>query len=498
MTSRDSSFAALTEVAEQETTSGGSPVQFNVAHAGVPPAGFGGISPPTSPDTLASESMRFQASGAGFGLYAWIPETPSSAAESIRAAHQPDRDPASHLYHGSVLIKPMFAHRPAQTTEVLVSLGHDPWSPDYRDSLMLVRACRELLSVAARHRLQVRYLHSPVSPFHDAPVGYKGDGSGEAPRVSNALAVRMGLAKETAAQRLATLVELTNLAKECGFGFDVSDQRLGRGKGQWWTVLPADPATYRRRKHELFDWAPTEAPRSVLLCTAIGPGRLGSTTAIAVDLAARAVGIVAISAIKLHGITFVNLMIPVAPGQSSSTPVGLVAPISAGLDLVAARCGLTGPGAVPTDSRIAAGAAADCRLLTSGPFPLPSAARESDRPLWTSWTLPVDVFADQKLHPDLAELVLGQLARETAIVTGARIDYQRTRISPDRRLSSRAKITISLPPAIEPRQVPAALTELCTRVRREAVTTLVQQGIPVRGFEITLDWRERWVGQGPG
>jgi predicted amino acid-binding ACT domain protein len=500
MTDRDSSFAALTVVAAQETTSGSSPVQFNVAHTASSPTGqspgFDGISPPTAPDTLASETMRFQAFGAGFRLYAWTPETPSPAAQCTLATQPPDRDPASNLYHGSVLTKPMFARRPAQATEVLVSLGHEPWSPGYRDSLMLLRACRELTSVAARHRLPVRFLQSPVSPFRNPPPNYRADGSGEAPRVSNALAVRMALGTGISAQRLDTLIELTNLAERNGFGLDVSDQRLGRGKGQWWTVLHADPATYQRRRHELFGWAPTETPRSVLLCTAIGPGRLGSTAAITEELAARQVGVVAISAAKLHGITFVNLMIPLAPGQDAAACVGLVATIGDGLASVATRCGLTNPAAVRARSRIAASSAADCMLLTSGPFPLPPDARRPDLPLWTSWALPVDVFADQKLQPDLAELVIGRLARESAIIAGARIDYQRTRISPDRRLNSRAKITISLPSTIE--QVPATLTELCTRVRRETLTTLVQQGIPVRGVELTLDWRERWVGQGPG
>jgi hypothetical protein len=498
MVDRAGSFEAITAVAARETTAGGSAVQFNVVHiCALPPTepapGPGGLNPPTAPGTLATETMAFHAAGAGFRLYTWIPDAPNPASDPIVVAHG---DPGTQLYSGSVLIRPTFARRGAQTTEVLVSLGHDPWSPGYGDSLMLARACRDLTSAAARHKLPVVSLQSPVSPFRNTPRKYRADGSGEAPRLPNALAVRMVLGAGTPAQRLDTYIELTNLAERNGFGLDVSDQRLGRGKGQWWTVLRAEPATYERRKHELFGWAPTEAPRSVLLCTAIGPGRLGSTAAIAEDLTARNVGIAAVSARKLHGITFVNLMIPVAPVHESSAPLGLVAPIGNGLGLVATKCGLTKRDAVRTRSRIGASPAADSTLLTSGPFPspLPACCCETDRPLWTSWTLPLDAFDDWKLPPDLAELVLRQLARETAIITEARIDFQRTRISPDRRLTSRAKITVSLPASIGPQHIPAQLTELCTRVRREVVTTLVQQGIPARGVELSLDWRERWVG----
>jgi hypothetical protein len=507
MTSRDSSFAALTAVAAQATSAGGSAVQFNVVHTcelapGDPPPGPGGISPPTTPDTFASETMTFQAAGAGFRLYAWIPEAPSSAAGGPPAALPadrpiPEKGATQQVFTGSVLIKPSFSRKATQTTEVLVSLGHDPWSPSYRDSLMLVRACRDLTSAAARHHLPVLFLQSPVSPFRNTPRKFRSDGSGEAPRVPNALAVRMVLGAGTPAQRLDTFIELTNIAQQNGFGLDVTDQRLGRVKGQWWTVLRADPPTYERRKHDLFGWAPTETPPSVLLCTVVGPGRLGGAAAIAEDLIARNVGVAAISATPLHGITFMNLVIPVAPVRHVlSSPVGLVAPISNGLGLVATECGLTKRDAVRTRSRISTSPAADCTLLTSGPFPspLPLCAPETDRPLWTTWTLPVDAFADQKLQPDLAELILTLLARESRYITEARIDYHRTRISPDRRLTARAKITVSLPASIEQMRLPATLTEVCERVRREVLTTLVQQGIPVRGVELALDWRERWVG----
>ncbi len=508
MTSRDSSFAALTAIAAQAATAGGSAVLFNVAHLCTwapsdPPPGPAGVTPPTSPGTLASETMTFHAAGAGFQLYTWIPEARGPAAGDLPTAHPLDGDTAGarELYSGSVMIKPSFPRRAAQSTEILVSLGHDPWSPGYGDSLMLVRACRDLTSAAARHALPVLFLQSPVSPFRNTPRKFRADGSGEAPRVPNALALRMVLGAGTPAQRLDTFIEITDIARLNGFGLDVTDQRLGRVKGQWWTVLRAEPPTYQQRKRELFGWAPTERPPSVMMCTVVGPGRLGGAAAIAEDLTARNVGVAAVSAASLNGITFVNLVIPVAPPRHvASTPVSLVSPISTGLGLVATNCGLTKRDAVRTRSRIATSSAADCTLLMSGPFPspLPACPCETDRPLWTSWTLPVDAFADQKQPPDLAELVLRQLIREPVLVAEARLDYQRTRISPDGRLTARAKITISLPSSIGQMRLPRMLTDLCERVRRETITTLVQQGIPVRGIEFTLDWRERWVGQTGG
>ena len=41
----------------------------------------------------------------------------------------------------------------------------------------------------------------------------------------------------------------------------VADRRLGRVKGQWWTVLGTDPDLFRYHRKEIAKWVPSSAPK---------------------------------------------------------------------------------------------------------------------------------------------------------------------------------------------------------------------------------------------
>ena len=130
-----------------------------------------------------------------------------------------------------------------------------------------------------RRRLSVIDLHvhsgvqSPVSPFRNTPRRYRGDGSGEAPRTANTLALRVVLGESTPGQRMDTFTTLTETADRLGFGLDVMDRRLGRVKGQWWTVVRSDPHRYQQHQREVAEVAVDRAHRSVAIGgQAFGPG----------------------------------------------------------------------------------------------------------------------------------------------------------------------------------------------------------------------------------
>ena len=84
-------------------------------------------------------------------------------------------------------------------------------------------------------------------------------------------------------------------------------------------MLPPDPARYLERKGELFGWAPEGVPAAAQLVTFVGPARIGSSAAIAADLLARNVGILAVSEVSMQEIAFINLALPLAPARIGKT-----------------------------------------------------------------------------------------------------------------------------------------------------------------------------------
>lgn len=502
----------LAAVAARAATAGSATVMFNVTHFGAtdraaadaPQIDF---SPPTEHDRAATETLAFYPAAAGFQVHTWIPDSPHKPVEGvsinrITASPRPaERDPATHVYRGSVVINPNFLYDPAHSTELLITAGYDRWQPDYADSLMITRIYRGIAtSAAADGGVPVLFLQSPVAPYRDPPGRFREDGSGEAPRVANGLAVRVlvGLDDRNPAKRLALLRRITEMAEEYGLGLQIADRRFGRVRGEWWSVLAPDLARYAARKTELFGWAPAGAPQAVELVTFVGPARVGSSAAIAEDLVARNIGILATSAATLQEIAFINMMLPVAPARlDRAHPSGTCLPIVEGLGQVASDCGLTRKQDLKERrSHIALTAATDYQVLSTGPVrPGMAAPEEADEhPLWLSWMVPLDRDPASR-PPDVAQLVLAQLREAADRVTSGRIDYYRVRVQPDGRVRGRAKIKVRLVDGVTRGQIPALLSELCPWAQREVVATLVRDHVPLRSIRLRLAWRERWLGR---
>jgi hypothetical protein len=345
----------------------------------------------------------------------------------------------------------------------------------------------------------VLFMQSPVAPFRDPSPKFREDGSGEAPRVANGMALRMlvGLDERNPHKRLTLLRTIAETAQSYGLGLQIADRRFGRVRGEWWSVVAPDSARYAARKAELFGWAPTGVPEAVQLVTFVGPARVGSSAAIATDFVARNIGILAMSAATLQEIAFINLMVPIAPARLTGRPTsGACLPIVEGLGQVASDCGLTRRQGVRSRSRIAETAATDYQVLSTGPVAprIMSASAVAEYPLWLTWVVPLENEV-AKRPTDVAALVLEQVCAAGDRVRGGRIDFYRVRVLPDGRVKGRAKISIALLDGTAKARVPTMLSELCGWAQREVIATLVRDHVPLRAIRIRLAWRERWLGR---
>jgi hypothetical protein len=494
---------ALAAVAARAAVAGSPSVLFDITHDG-PETGVPAIdlAPPTAPDRSAAEMLTFRVAGVGFQVHTWTPVTPSKQQDGVTTSRIEVRrhsinghGPATGTFVGSVVINPDFLYDSQHTVEILVTLDHEPWRPDYADSLMTTLAYEGMSSAAAADGGEpVLFLQTPVAPFRDPSPHFRMDGSGEAPRVANGLVLRMlvGLAHGNQGKRIALMCALAELATENGFGLQVADRRFGRVRGEWWSVLAPNRKRYLARKAELFGWAPDGVPSAVQLLTFVGPARLGSSAAIASDLLSRNVGMLAVSESSMQEIAFINMVVPLAPARIGRARLSSAAlSIADGLGQTASECGLTRRQAVRGKSRITDSAATDYRVLRTGPMRPPIKETAAGHPLWLSWEMPLGAGPRR---PDVAELVAGQLREATDRVVGARIDNYRARVLPDGHVTGRAKIVVSLVDDVPEAEIPQLLSELCRWAQRESVGRLVGDDLPLSAIQLRLAWRERWLG----
>ncbi|MFB9306547.1 hypothetical protein [Kibdelosporangium philippinense] len=474
-------YPALAKIAARAAGSASAAIQFSVGHFADEQADY--EPPDHEPPQGIGEIMTVRIGGVGFELHTWSPVTPGHPPAGVLADEL-----GAGRFGGSVMINPDFLYDSAYSTEILLTLGHDPWRPDYADSLMVTLAYK-VMTTAAGGDVPILFLQSPVAPFKDPPPRFRVDGSGEAPRVSNGLALRMLIALDTSnpRKRLALVRNIAWVAAEYGMGLQVTDRRFGRVRGEWWSVLRHEPDIYQRKKTELFGWAPDGVPDCAQLLTFVGPARIGASAAIAADLLARNVGLLSISEATLQEVAFVNVVVPVAPARKGPTAAsGKCLPIGAGLGALARDCGLTARRGARRTGPIEDTPATDYQLLRTGPVD-PRVGEPDDavyRPIWVSWQL--------SSARDVPSLVLAHLLADKHVVDG-RVDYTRARAAPNRQIRGRAKISVALDPVIDRVDVPGRLSDLCSRAERDVVTHLLGEGVILRTVELAIAWRERWI-----
>ncbi|RZS44495.1 hypothetical protein EV193_101371 [Herbihabitans rhizosphaerae] len=504
------SHPALAGVAARAASAGSPAVLFNVVHFGArtttaPQSQLTGISPPTARDKPATETLVVNLAGIGFRVHTWAPDVPSKPEGTVDAKWVPpmtpvinDRGITREVYGGAVVTNPGFLYDSAQSVELLITLSHKRWKPTFADSLMISTIYHQVTSAAlAGEGTPILFLQSPAAPFKDAPPSVRQDGSGENPRLTNGMALRMlvGLDEARPDARLELLRGVAAVAAEHGLGLQVADRRFGRVRGEWWTVTHPHAQTYRLRRAALFPWATSEIPSSVQLLTFVGPARVGSSAAIASDLVTRNIGILAISEAVLQETAFINIVVPVAPARrAEQVAAGSCRPIVEGLGKVASDCGLTRRQEVRGRSVIGDSPATDYRVLATGPLTvrIEESAKRRDRAVWISWDLPLPPGGD-KGRLDVAQLVLTQLL-SSGKVAHARVDYYRSWVSPSGRVHGNAKIAVLLD-GVKDDKVGEELSTLCPWTQREVISQLVRQRIALRTIKLRVVWRERWLGR---
>lgn len=508
--------SALAAAAARAAGSGISGIRFRVAHLGRNGIGdqltLDAQFPDNfAPERLVREALSFEVAGNCFELRTWTPQASVATDPGVQAAivernasngergpwHGEGHSRDGFLYGGSGSLNPNFLYDSVKNVEVLLTVGDDAWNPSFRDSLMTGMTLENLARAAAEIAdAPIMFLQSPVAPFHDRPPRrFRQDGSGEEPRRSQGSAIRlsMGLEEGRSKERLAFVEYICSFANENGLGLQFADRRYGRVRGEWWSVIEFDRDIFVQRSAELFPWADVTPPSTARMITFVGPARVGSSLAILRDLAARHVGVLAISVSGLQDLAFVNVLVPVAPARYTSAPTdGTSTDLLVGLGSIASECGLTPRRRVKRRLVSELTAAMDYQVLNSGPVTLTVPPVDTiEYPIWMSWELPEGL--SEACDPTF--LVLSQLNSRSDVVQAAGLDYYRSRVIPSGRTRGRAKLSVHLVGLREDRIVPELLGDLCVRGQTEAVGALLKAGVPQPEIRLRVAWRERWLGR---
>jgi len=497
--------AELASLASRAAGGGTSAVEYEVTHlTGDGPGAV--LERPRPPD----ETLHFAAAGLRVEVATWPASSPDVAtnhelSESTVLGGRPVRlsgDVPGWSYRGSAVLNPGFLTDRSRSLEVLLSLGSAPWSPSYRDTLMLTRALRELSGVATETGLPILSLTSPAAPTSEAVGTTRGDGSGEKVRSPFAPCVRVaiGLDADRPESRLAFETAMTAFAAENGLSLRLSDRRTGRLRGEWFAITPFVPAHYKARRDELFGWAADDVPAEAVPVTALGPARVGSTQTLCRWLERSNVGCLGASVTVLQDIAFINLLLPVAPARAGERPGAATATRAVdGLGRIASRCGLTTE--QRTHHREGAQKAIDIRpvadylLLAGSPVPCTFERRQKSGlptrfPIWVAWDMPPSGVETADVLRSVTEALGAHAAVDVA--------FARSRRGERGRLLGRAKLSVVPSGGTSQRLRPDAMTGMLGAMAARAQDTAarrlaVQLGMQAADVRLQVAWRERWL-----
>ncbi|MGH3913290.1 MAG: hypothetical protein ACRDTC_07770 [Pseudonocardiaceae bacterium] len=520
--------SALASVLARAVGAASPTVSFEIVHAWSDQGKFERGSPidamssssSTDESAVTREMLCFEVPGARFSIRTWSSREPHAVPGKI-SSEPTDLDPSdvqahcdvpvhSGHYSGSVALNPNFLYDSARSTEMLLTLDREAWKPDYADTLMVARVINKVaLAVAESANSPIIFLQSPVSPYCDFTLL---DCSDEKPRPARALAIRLaiGVDESSAVQRLKIFADTAALAADFGMGLQVADRRLGRVRGEWWTVSEPKRNVYKGLKSRLFDGRTEDVPASGWLLTFVGPARVGSLVAIMRDLfpqkedlfSQKDSGILAIAVSTLQEIAFISVVVAVSPtdaGKSGVAPGGRVDHLSEELRRIGRDDGTTPLRDGLNRVHLQSSALSDYRLYSSGPVSL-SAVNTAEDPewsLWVSWELEPILESDS----EVVRLLLVHLKDDDMEIKGCRcvdagMEYYRARLLDNGRVKGRAKIYVRLS-GIEERDLSHFLGELCVRVQTKTTSDLIKKGLRRDTFHIKLAWREMWLGSSP-
>ncbi|WP_164842308.1 hypothetical protein [Actinoplanes solisilvae] len=311
----------LARIAAEAAGTHFSSVQFTLTHGSSLPVSI--VDPDKEdPNGWPTDFCHFSAAGLSVSVSTW-PSAVSAFSGRVQLGPAEDLGQReTYTYFGHAVPNPGFLNQSTRKFEVLVTLGNTHWSPTYREALMQALVIEKVTGLAAERDAPVLHLHSPVAPVPQTNKNERGDGSNERLRdaIGPCLRFSIGMDPKMAEARLDLETELAALAEEYGFGLKLSDQRLNRVRGEWFTIRGFDRERYRSARGRLFPDAPVLTPRRAVIASVVGPSRPGTTAAAVAALRARGIGVLAASISSMRKTTFINLLLPVAAGVPGTLP----------------------------------------------------------------------------------------------------------------------------------------------------------------------------------
>lgn len=386
-----------------------------------------------------------------------------------------------------------FLYDSRSTVEVLMTVDIDHPPTSVVDGLGLTSVLASMSGAAARiAKAPILFLQSPVAPHNDPHTRYRLDGAGERARSGQRFALRMAVGMDThdVASRIQMLEALRIEAERWGFGLQVADRRLGRHRGEWWTLCSPNAK-------QLLPWRDTVRARlsaepslvdgavqRVRLLSIVGAARTGSSLAVLGRLANASVAILGGSITAMHETAFIHLIVadPIARPDNGDGPLALHGSAHDIIGAVERDCGVKGEaptGVHQGDANLLSG----YQAVATGPFAFNANASTDAFALWVAWDFP-----RASLSEDVVKAVTKELFK-TRKVAQCNLGYRRERVSAAW-VRGRAKLDVVLKNRASSSISADVLTQVALDAQEAVARRLDQPG----GNGIRLDWRERRLG----
>ncbi|WP_249998713.1 hypothetical protein [Actinoplanes sp. M2I2] len=447
------------------------------------------------PTGWPTDFCHFSAAGLSVSTSTW-----PSAMSAFSGRVQIDRvDDAgqqdTYSYSGHAVPNPGFLNQSTRKVEVFITLGTTHWSPTYRETLMQALVIEKLTGLAAERDAPVLHLHTPVAPVPQTYKAERGDGSNERLRdaVGPCLRFSVGVDPSRSGTRLDFETELAALAEEYGFGLKLSDQRLNRVRGEWFTIRGFDRERYRQARARLFPDAPVLTPKRAVVASVVGPSRTGTTATAVAALRARGIGVLAASISSMRKTTFINLVLPVAADVGETPPQW-----SGGwLDALPRLSSCAGPlpsvadrpdESLIADWKVAVSPAMRCSYPPSGRQTGATFTGRVPYPLWLWWQVPHRTVDTPALLAE-AQAALAPHTRRCEVA------YAQSRLCRGDVVRGRAKLIVMLS---QEHRDHAAVQRVLTDAT-EAAQARIRDRLPALGrvdpsrVRLRLSPRERWL-----
>lgn len=488
----------LARIAAEAAGTHFSSVEFTLTHANGPlPTALVSTDPDKEdPNAWPTDFCHFSVAGLSMSMSTW-PSAMSAFSGRVQIGLGEDdgrRD--TYAYFGHAVPNPGFLNQSTRKVEVLITLGNTHWSPTYREALMQALVIEKLTGLAAERDAPVLHLHTPVAPVPQTNQNERGDGSSERLRdaIGPCLRFSVGVDPQMSETRLDFEAELAALAEEYGFGLKLSDQRLHRVRGEWFTIRGFDRERYRQARGRLFPEAPARTPRRAVIASIVGPSRTGTTAAAVAALRARGVGVLAASISSMRKTTFINLVLPVAADSPPAAPARWTGGWREALPRLSGCAGHRPAAAdepddsVIADWKVAVSPAMRCSFPPSSQQTGATITGRVPYPIWLWWQLPHRTVDTPTLLAEVQAALRPHTRR-------CEIAYAQSRLCRGDVVRGRAKLIVMLSQEHRDHTLVQGLLADAT----EAAQLRIREWLPAYGrvdpakVRLRLSPRERWL-----